>query len=145
MIFFTIIPSSAILTVYLTTLISYVIQELLWSIRGSYQTIWSLPLTNYKWNSAARPITVTTSQPIRLFINFMTFISSLTFTELWMVSIEHFQRCGMPAWNTYHSRHLVPSLYRAYISSNCWDHDIPDFSPQISLCTLSILRLTNIY
>ena len=33
-----------------------------------------------------------TSQPIRLSTNFMTLIPSLTFTELWVVSIEHLQR-----------------------------------------------------
>ena len=38
--------------------------------RGSYKTIWSLPFSNVNWHSAARPVTVT-SQPIRLFANFM--------------------------------------------------------------------------
>ena len=33
-----------------------------------------------------------TSLPIRLSTNFMTFIPSLTFTELWVVSMEHLQR-----------------------------------------------------
>ena len=42
--------------------------------------IWRLPLTNAKWHSDRRPVTVT-SQPIRLFTKFMTWIPSLTFTE----------------------------------------------------------------
>ena len=33
-----------------------------------------------------------TSLPIRLSTNFMTFIPNLTFTELWVVSMEHLQR-----------------------------------------------------
>ena len=32
----------------------------LWSIRGSYQTIWSFPLTNVKWHSVTWPYTMTT-------------------------------------------------------------------------------------
>ena len=34
-----------------------VIQEVLWSIRGSYSAIWSLPLTNVKWHSDHLPVT----------------------------------------------------------------------------------------
>ena len=41
-----------------------VIQEVLWSIRGSYSAIWSLPLTNVKWHSDPWP--TVTSQTIRL-------------------------------------------------------------------------------
>ena len=37
-----------------------VIEEVLWSIRGSYQTIWSFPLTNVKWHSVTWPYTMTT-------------------------------------------------------------------------------------
>ena len=67
-----------------------VIQEVLWSIRGSCWAIWSNPLTNVKWHSDPWP--TVTSLPIRLSTNFMTFIPSLTFTELWVVSMEHLQR-----------------------------------------------------
>ena len=67
-----------------------VIQEVLWSIRGSCWAIWSNPLTNFKWHSD--PWTTVTSLPIRLSTNFMTFIPSLTFTESWVVSMEHLQR-----------------------------------------------------
>ena len=37
-----------------------VIEEVLWSIRESYQTIWSFPLTNVKWHSVTWPYTMTT-------------------------------------------------------------------------------------
>ena len=65
-----------------------VIQEVLWSIRGSCWAIWSNPLTNVKWHSDPWP--TVTYLPIRLCTNFMTFIPSLTFTELWVVSMEAF-------------------------------------------------------
>ena len=67
-----------------------VIQEVLWPIRGSYWAIWSNPLTNVKWHSDPWP--TVTSLPIRLSTNSMTFIPSLTFTELWVVSMGHLQR-----------------------------------------------------
>ena len=57
----------------------------LWSIRGSYSTIWSLLLTNVKWHS--NPWLAVTSQPIRLSTNLMTLILSLIVTELWVVSM----------------------------------------------------------
>ena len=57
---------------------------------GSHSAIWSLPLTNGKWHSDPWP--TGTSQPIRLSTNLITFIPSLTLTELWVVSIEHLQR-----------------------------------------------------
>ena len=66
------------------------IQEVLWSIRGPYTAIWSFPLTNVKWHSDPWP--TVTSQSIRLSTNVMTFIPNLTFTELWVVSMEHLQR-----------------------------------------------------
>ena len=40
------------------------------------------------------------SQPIRFSNNFITFIPSLTITELWVVSIEHLQR----VWHTRRER-----------------------------------------
>ena len=68
-----------------------VIQEVLWSIRGSYSAIWSLPFTNVKRHSDHWPVTVT-SQPIRLSTNFMTLILDLNLTELQVVSMKHSQR-----------------------------------------------------
>ena len=60
------------------------------SIRGSYSAIWSMPLTNVKWHSDPWP--TMPSHPIRPSIIFTTSIPSLTFTELWVVSMEHLQR-----------------------------------------------------
>ena len=95
-----------------------VIQEVLWSIRGSYSTIWSLPLTN----------------------------DILTLDLQWLLNRSDFARiswpwyrawpspnydwfpwsicngCGMQAGNAYPSGHLVPSpLFGTCLSSNCWD------------------------
>ena len=68
---------------------------------GILSNIWSLPLANVMWHSAARPFTVT-SKPIRLFTNSMTFIPSLTFTELRVVLLFSWSiciGCGIPAGN----------------------------------------------
>ena len=40
-------------------MLEIVIEEVLWSIRGSYQTVWSFPLTNVKWHSVTWPYTMT--------------------------------------------------------------------------------------
>ena len=72
-----------------------VIQEVLWSIRGSYSAIRSLPLT--------------TSQLIRLSTYFGSLIPSLIFTELRVVSMEPLQRVYMPSGNAYN--HMFPSGY----------------------------------
>ena len=84
-----------------------VIQEVLWSIWGSYSAIWSIPLTNVKWHSDPWP--TLTSQPIRLSTNFMTLIPSLTFTDYEWFPRSICNGCGMPAGNAYPSGHLVPS------------------------------------
>ena len=62
-----------------------VIEEVLWSIRGSYQTIWSFPLTNVKWHSVTWPNTMTTPTD-------QTLYRTRPFTEFWVVSIEHLRR-----------------------------------------------------
>ena len=41
----------------------------------------------------------------------MTLIPSLTFTELWVVSVSICNLCDMPAGNAYPSGHLVPSPF----------------------------------
>ena len=87
---------------------------------GSCWAIWSNPLTNFKWHSDPWP--TVTSLPIRLSTNFMTFIPSLTFTELWVVSMEHLQRVWLA------SRERLPfrtpgsvTHFGTCYCSNCWD------------------------
>ena len=84
-----------------------VIQEVLWSILGSYSAIWSIPLTNVKWHSDPWP--TVTSQPIRLSTNFMTLIPSLTLIDYEWFPWSICNGCGMPAGNAYPSGHLVQS------------------------------------
>ena len=96
-----------------------VIQEVLWSIRGSYSAIWSIPLTNVKWHSDPWP--TVTSQPIRLSTNFMTLIPNLTFTDYEWFPWSICNGCGMPTGNAYPSGHLVPSHHCwTCLCSNCW-------------------------
>ena len=87
---------------------------------GAYSAIWSIPLTNVKWHS--HPLPTATFQPISLATNFVTFIPSLTFTELWVVSRENLQR----VWHA--SRERLPfrtpgsfPFFGTCLCSNCWD------------------------
>ena len=73
-----------------------------------------------KWHSDPWP--TVTSRPIRLPTNFMTLIPSLTFTELWVVFMEHLQR----VWHA--SRERLPFrtpgsvlFLGTCLCSNCWD------------------------
>ena len=52
-----------------------VIEEVLWSIRGSYQSIWSFPLTNVKWHSVTWPYTMKTPY-------WSDFVPNLTFYRI---------------------------------------------------------------
>ena len=68
----------------------YLVERLKSSFRkfyGRYSAIWSIPSTNVKWNSDPRPTVA--SELIRRSINIKTFILSLTFTKLWVVSMKH--------------------------------------------------------
>ena len=121
-----------------------VIQEVLWSIWGSYLAIWSIPLTNVKWHSD--PWQTVTSQPIRLSANFMTLTPSLTFTDYEWFPWSICNGCGMPTGNAYPSGHLVPSpilgLANAPIVETKFLElamSLLDFSPRIPLGTFSIL------
>ena len=125
-------------------MLEIVVQEVLWSIWGSYSAIWSIPLTNVKWHSDPWP--TVTSQPIRLSTNFMTLIPSLTFTDYEWFPWSICNGCGMPAGNAYPSGHLVPSpilgLANAPIVETKFLElamSLLDFSPRIPLGTFSIL------
>ena len=80
----------------------------------------SPPLTNVWWHSDPWP--TVTSQPIRLSTNIVNLIPSLTFTELWVVSMDHLQR----VWHN--SRERLPfrtpgsfPLFGTCLCSKCWD------------------------
>ena len=106
--------------------------------------IYGIPLTNVKWHSDPWP--TVTSQPIRLSTNFMTLITSLTFTDYEWFPWSICNGCGMPAGNAYPSGHLVPSpilgLANAPIVETKFLElamSLIDFSPRIPLGTFSIL------
>ena len=61
-------------------------QEVLWSIWGSHQTLWSLPLPNVTWHSGTWPYTITPSidQTLHQFANLLpnwTLITILTLVQ----------------------------------------------------------------
>ena len=104
-------------------MLDIVIQEVLWSIRGPYSAICSLPLTNVKWYSDTWSVTVTLL-PIKPSINFMILIQSLTFTELRVVSMDHLQR----VWHA--SRERLP--FRIPGSAPFWTCSCSNRSDHVS-------------
>ena len=66
-------------------MLEIVIEEVLWSIRGSYQIIWSFPLTNVKWH--LWPDHIQWQHPTD-----QTLYRTRPFTEFWVVSIEYLRR-----------------------------------------------------
>ena len=109
-----------------------------------HSTIWSIPLTNVKWQSDPWP--TVTPQPIRLSTNFMTLIPSLTFTDYEWFPWSICNGCGMPAGNAYPSGHLVLSPILGLVNAPIVETkflelamSLLDFSPRIPLGTFSIL------
>ena len=103
---------------YVKERLKSVIEEVLWSIRGSYQIIWSFPLTNVKWNSLTWPYTMTTPY-------WSDFVPNSTFYRI----LSGFHR-----------------TFATCICSTCWDQSfselvviLPDYTLRISLGTFSIL------
>ena len=87
-----------------------------------------------------------TSLPIRLSTNFINFIPSLTFTELWVVSMEHLQRVWLASRERlpFRTPGSVPILGLAYapiVETKFLElaMSLLDFSPRIPLGTFSIL------
>ena len=84
-----------------------------WNLHGRYGDLiqqYEVSLSRML-NGHSDPWPTVTWKPIRLSTNLINFIPSLTFTELWVVSVEHLHRCGMPAGNAYPSGHQVPSPF----------------------------------
>ena len=84
--------------------------------------------------------------PIRLSTNFITFIPSLTFTELWVVSMEHMQRVWLASRERlpFRTPGSVPQLGLAnapIVETKFLElaMSLLDFSPRIPLGTFSIL------
>ena len=116
-----------------------VIEEVLWSIRGSYQTIWSFPLTNVKWHSVTWPYTMTTPY-------WSDFVPSSTFYRI-LSGFNRIFATGVACW---HGTLTPPDTWSrpfgTCIYSTCWDQSfselvviLPDYALRISLGTFSIL------
>ena len=94
------------------------IEEVLRLIWGSYEIIWSFPLTNVKWHSVTWPYTMTTPYWSDFVLN-STFYRILiafnrtfaTFRTPLGTSLLLATGAGMPTGDAYSSGHLVPSLW----------------------------------
>ena len=120
-------------------MLKIVIEEVIWSIRGSYQTIWSFHLTNIKWHSVPWQYTMTTPTD-------QTFYRTRPFTEFWEVFIEHLRR----SWHADRGRLLFRTpgpvflglAYILLIETNPFSKLViifQDFALRISFGTFSIL------
>ena len=125
-------------------MLEIVIQEVLWSIRGSYSAIWSLPLMNVKWHSDPWP--TVTSQPIRLSTNIWPWYRTGPSPNYEWFPWSICNGCGMPAGNAYPSGHLVPFPFFGLACAPIVETrflelamSLLDFSPWIPIGTFSIL------
>ena len=128
-------------------MLGIVIEEILWPIRWSYQTIWSSSLTNVKWCSLTKYNE--NPPPIRLYANLWPFYQTRPVTKLWEVFIEDLQW----VWHAHRGRLLlrpaVPVTFGTCICSTFWDQFysrtcccfLPDFAFRTSLLTFPILPL----
>ena len=96
-----------------------------------------------KWHSVNWPYTMTTTY-------WSDFVPNSTFTEFWVVSIEHLRR----VWHADRGRLLLSDTWSCpfgtCICSTCWDQSFselviifPDYALRISLGTFSILHQYN--
>ena len=98
-------------------------KEVLWSVWGSYQTIWGPPRPNVTRHSGGWPYTVTSSidQTLHQFWHFtdLDLITEFDFLPNcvrfpWNIC----NGCGMPTEDAYSSGHLVPSHFGTCVCSN---------------------------
>ena len=115
------------------------IEEVLWSIRGSYQTIGSFPLTNVKWYSVTWPYTMTTPY-------WSDFEPSSTFYRV----LSGFHRTFATGVACRQGTLTLPDTWSrpfgTCICSTCWDQSFSelvlifsDYALRIFLGTFSIL------
>ena len=117
------------------------IQEVLWSIQGSYQTIWSFPLTNVKWHSMTSPYTMTTPY-------WSDFVPNSTFYRI----LIGFHRTLRRVWHADRGRLLLRThgpvtlglAYVLLVETNPFSELVvifPDYALRISLGTFSIFHM----
>ena len=116
-----------------------VIEEVLWSIRGSYQTIWSFPLINVKWHSVTWPYTMTNP-------SWSDFVPNSTFYRIFSGFHRTFAKGVACRQGTLTPPDTWSRPFGACICSTCWDQSfselvviLPDYALRISLGTFSIL------
>ena len=98
------------------------IREVLWSIRGSYSAIWSLPLTNIEWHWPL--ISYSGFQTDQTFNQFHDFDTELDLPKLRVVSMEHFANgveCQQGTLTLPDTWFCVP-FFGTCLCSDCWDH-----------------------
>ena len=106
-------------------MLEIVIKEVLWSIRGAYQTIWSFPLTNVKWHSVTWPwFLCIHCILLSLYHHGLREINKLKLK----LKIDHIQwqsptdqtlyGCGMSIEDAYSYGHLVLSHFGTCMRSN---------------------------
>ena len=124
---------------YVKERLKIVILDVLWSIRGSYQTIWSFPLTNVKWLSVTWPYTMTTPY-------WLDFVPNSTFYRILSGFHRTFATGVACRQGTLTSPDTWSRPFGTYICSTCWDQSfselvviLPDYALRISLGTFSIL------
>ena len=111
-----------------------VIEEVLSSIRGSYQTIWSFPLTNVKCHSVTWPYTMTTPY-------WSDFVPNSTF--YWILSGFHrtFATGVACRQGTLTPPHTWSRPFGTCICSTCWDQSFFRTCRYFSgLCSSNISR-----
>ena len=116
-----------------------VIEEVLWSIRRSYQTIWSFPLTNVNWHSVTWPYTMTTPY-------WSDFVPNSTFYRILSGFHGAFATGVACRQGTLTPPDTWSRPFGTCICSTCWDQSsselvviLPDYALRISLGTFSIL------
>ena len=98
-------------------------------MRGSYQTIWSFPLTDVEWHSMTWPYTMTTPY-------WSDFVPNSTFYRI----LSGFHRTFATVVACWQGTLTPPDTWSrpfgTYICSTCWDQS---FFPNLSLFFLTML------
>ena len=122
-----------------------VIEEVLWSIRGSYQTIWSSALSNVKWHSVASPDTMTTLHRLD-YILIRDLVTELDLSPNYK-RFPYLQTFTTGITDACSSGHLVQYhlalAYDLLVETNPLSELVifPDYSLRTAIGTLSILLL----
>ena len=87
---------------------------MVWSIRGSYQTIWSFPLTNVKWHSVTWAYTMTTAY-------WPDFVPNSTFYRILRGFLRTFATGVACRQETLTPPDTRSRAFETCICSTCWD------------------------